>query len=101
LFLHSVIVQVDEKVFWAEDFPILGGAFLGCIDPVRLDRGIDFAGETPAQTNQSARILREQLFVDARAVMKTVEMRDRNQFYQIVVADFVACQQSEVISRIP
>src|SRR5438874_726975 len=41
----------------------------------------------------------EKFLVDPRPVMKSVEMRGRNQFNKIVITDFVARKQREVIGR--
>ena len=45
-------------------------------------------------------MLRQQLPVDPRPVMKSVEMRGRNQFHEIAIAGFIARKQREVICRL-
>ena len=53
LLLNSVVVQFDEKIVRSENVPIIGGTLSCLLDVVRLYRGIDFAGETAAQPNQT------------------------------------------------
>ena len=74
LFLHAVIVHFHEEIFRAENIAILGGRLLGDVDLVRLNGGIDFAGETTAQPDQSFRVRREKFLVDPRPIVKAFEM---------------------------
>jgi hypothetical protein len=53
LFLQAVIVQFNKEIFRAQNVTILGGGLLCLLQVVRLNRRIDFAGKTPAQTDQS------------------------------------------------
>ena len=75
LFFHPVIVQFHEEIFGAQDVAILGRGLLGSLDVVRLNRRIDFPRETTAQPDQPRRMLRQQLLVDPRSVVKPVEVR--------------------------
>ena len=94
LLFHAVVVQLHEEIFRAENVAIFGRGLFGDVDLVRLNRGIHFAGETTAQADQSRGMLREKFLVDPRPVMKSVEMRGRNQFNEIAIAGFVLRQQA-------
>ena len=89
LFLDAVVVQLDEEIFRAENVPIFGGGLLCLVDIVRLNRRVYFARETAAQSNQSRRMLRQQLFVDSRSVMKSIKVRRRDQFDQVAITGVV------------
>ena len=43
---------------------------------------------------------RQKLFVDPRHIMKTVEMRCRQQFHQVAIATLIFRHEGEVICRI-
>ena len=51
LLFHSVIVQFKEEIFRAEDIPIFGGTLFCFLDVVCLNRAVDFARKTTAQSN--------------------------------------------------
>src|SRR6476620_10656071 len=93
----AVIVQFDEKVLWSKNVAILGGKIFCFLNVVGLKRAVDFAGETSAQTDQAIGMRRQQCLVDPRSIIKTVEMRRRNQLHQIAVTRFILRQQSEMI----
>src|SRR4029077_16386761 len=59
LFLHSVIVHFDEEILRAENVAIFGGGLPGDVGLVCLERGIDFAGETTTEPDQSFGMLGE------------------------------------------
>src|SRR5437868_13912226 len=96
LFFKSVIVEFDEEILFAENIAILRGGCGGFLNVVRLDRGVHFSRQTAAEANQSRRVLREQLFVDSRPVVKTIEMRGSDQFYEIAIAHLIFGQQGKV-----
>jgi len=70
------------------------------VDLVSLNRGVHFASEAAAESNQTSGVLGQQFLVDPRPVMKSVEMRGRNQFDEIAIAGFVARKQCKVICRL-
>ena len=100
LFLDSVIVQLDEEIFRAENVAILSRGLFRMVELVRLNRGIDFAGETTAQADQTRGVRCQKLLIDPRPVVKPVEMRGGNEFNQIAISGFVLRQQSEMIRRV-
>ena len=70
-----MIVQLHEEIFRAQNVAILGRGLFRFLDIVRLNRRVHFARETTAQPDQPRRMLRQQLFVDPRAVVKSIEVR--------------------------
>jgi len=100
LLFHAVVVQFQEEILRAEDVAILSRGLFRLVDVVRLNGGINFAGQTSAQSDQTGGMLGEKLLVDPRRVMKAVEMRRCNQFHQIAITGLVLCQQREMIGRL-
>src|SRR5205809_852066 len=100
LLFHPMVMHLHEEIFRSKDVAILSRALFGNVDLVRLNRGVHFAGQTTAEPNQSRRMLCQKFFIDPRPVMKSIEMRSRDQFNQIVITGFVACEQCEVIRRL-
>src|SRR5215472_5027396 len=100
LHLDPMIMHLDEEILGAENVAIFRRRLLRLLDIVCLNRGVYFTGQTTTEPNQSRRMLREQILVDPRSVMKSVEMRGRDQFNQIAVADLVFGQQREMIRGI-
>ena len=100
LLFHPVVVHLHEEIFRAENVAILSGALFGDVDLVRLNRGVHLARQTTAESNQSRGMLREKFLVDPRPVMKSIEMRGRDQLNQIVITSFVTREQCEVIRRL-
>jgi hypothetical protein len=78
LLLDAVIVQFHEEVFLPEDIPVGGGEFPGTGFVVRKNGLIDLPLEAPAKPDNPLPVLREQLLVDPRLVVHSVEMGDRN-----------------------
>ena len=50
-----VVMQFDEKVFRPEDVPIFSGILFRLLDVICLNRSVNFACETAAQSNQTGR----------------------------------------------
>ena len=98
--LDAVVVHLEEEILRAEDVAKFRHALPRLGQIVRLDRHVDLALEATAQADQSRRMRREQLLVDPRLVMKSVEMRGGDQLHQVAIAGLVLRQQSEMISRV-
>src|SRR5204863_9681475 len=96
---HSVSVQLDEKIARPENVAIFRGQILRFFNVAGLKSAVDLTGETTAQADQTIRMRGQQILVDARPIIKTVQMRRRNQLYQIVIACLVFRQQSEMEGR--
>ena len=84
-----MVVQFDEKVLLSENVPILGGTLFGLLNVVCLNSAVDLARETAAQSNQTGRARREQLFIDPRRVMKSIQMPCCHQLDEVSIAGVV------------
>src|SRR5204862_2477678 len=93
---HAVVVQLHEKISRPENVAIFRGQILRFFNIVGLQSAVDLTGETTAQADQTVGMRREQILVDARAIIKTIEMSRRNQFHQIAIASLVFRQQGEM-----
>ena len=71
--------------------------FVRFLNVAGLNGDVDFARETTAQADQTVGMRRQQFLVDARPIMKSVEMRRRNQLHQIAIAGLVFRQQGEMV----
>ena len=100
LCLDAVVVHFEEEIFRAENVAKFRHALPRLLEIVRLDRHVDLAFEATAQPDQSSRARSEKFLVDPRLVMKTVEVRGRDQFHKIAVTGFVLRQQREMVSRV-
>ncbi len=94
--LKSVIMELKVKVFPAEDVHEFAGRFLGLVQVSRLDCHIDFTFQAGAHPDQAGTVFRQQLFVDTRLIVKTLQVRGGDQFHKIAVTAKVFCQQREV-----
>ena len=86
---HPVIVQFHEEIFRAENIAILRRARFRLLDVVCLNRAVDFARQTAAQSNQSCGMRRQKFLVDPRRVMETIEMRRSHQLHEIAIPGLV------------
>src|SRR4029077_20354551 len=96
---HSVIVQLDEKISRPENVAIFRGQILRFFNVAGLKSTVDLTSETTAQADQTVRMRRQQILVEARPVIKAVQMCRRNQLYQIAIALLVFRQQGEMEGR--
>src|SRR5205823_7076053 len=93
---HPVVVQLDKKISRPENVTIFRGQILRFLNIVGLKGAVDLTGETSAKADQTVGMRRQQILVDARAIIKTIEMRRRNQLHQIAIASLVFRQQGEM-----
>src|SRR5436305_12258327 len=95
---HSVIVQLDEKISRPENVAIFRGQILRFLNVVGLKSAVDLTGETTAQADQTVRMRRQQILVDARPTITTAQMRRRNQLYQIDITRLLVVKPGEMES---
>src|SRR5437660_3118925 len=93
---HSVVVQLDEKISRSENIAIFRGQILRFLNVASLKGAVDLTRETAAQADQTVGMRRQQFLVDPWTIIKTIEMRRRDQLYQIAIASLVFPQQSEM-----
>ena len=99
LLLDAVPLHLEEEVFGAEDVAIRAGrldrlAFLLMRQPLG-----DLALQAAAQADQSLRVLREQLLVDARLVVEAFGVAGRHELDQVVIALVRLREQHEMVLR--
>ena len=73
--IHPVVVDLEEKIILPENLAVLPGQFAS---PLRIgveDRAADLAFEAAAQSDEALGVTRQQLFVHARLVIKSLEVR--------------------------
>ena len=72
--LDAMVVHFQKEILRAEDVAKFRHALPRLGQIVRLDRHVDLALEAAAQSDQAARMRREQFLVDPRFVMEPVEV---------------------------
>jgi hypothetical protein len=98
--LDAVVVHLEEKILRPKNVAKVSRTLPRLGEIVRLDRHVDLALETPAQADQPGGMFREQLLVNPRFVMKSIEVRGGNQFHQVAITRVVPGQEREVIGRV-
>src|SRR5262249_31206729 len=74
LYFHPMVVKFDEEICRAENIPVFGGALFCLLDVICLNRAIDFARKTAAESDQTLGARGQHLLVDTRRVMKSIQM---------------------------
>ena len=97
LLRDSVVLQLHIEIAGRKDLPIVVKRGLGLIELAFLDLERDFALEAGGKPDQTLRMFRENLLVDARLVVEAVEVRRGDKLNEIFVADFVLRQQDQMI----
>ena len=81
-----VIHQFEKEVFFAEDVAIFFGAALRFVQFLIHHQLRNLAAQTGAAANDALGILRQQFVINARLVIKAVEIGARRQLHQVFVA---------------
>ena len=97
LFLEPVVLQFDEKVFRTEDVGKGAGQLHGQLHVAAHDRLGDFALEARRGSDQSFAVEAKRLHIDARFVIKPLEVTERNQFDEVEIPLVVFRQQDLVV----
>ena len=95
-----MIVQFKKEVIFPKNIGKFQSGSFGFLDIAALNRDINFAFQTRAHPNQSGAMPGQYFFVDARFIMKSIQMRSRNQLYQIAITDEIFGQQRKMKRRI-
>ncbi len=95
LLLHPMVVQFDEEILATENVAVGSSAFDGPFEVVRLQGGIDLAGQAATESDQPLGVSGEQFLVDPRPVVKTIQVRGGNELNQIAITGLVLRQQSK------
>src|SRR5438046_8797418 len=78
LLFHPMVMHLHEEVFGSEDVAILSRALFGDVDLVRLNSGVQLAGQTIAKPNHYRGMLCQKLLIVTRLIMKSIVMCDHN-----------------------
>ena len=101
LLVDALVLHLQEEVARPEDVPEGRGGLAG---PVRL-LGAESRRHLPlqatAETDESGRVLRQQLLVDPRLVVEPLGVPRRHQLDEVVVAGEVLGQQHQVVVGFP
>ncbi len=100
LLFHAVIVHFHEEILRAKNVAVFGGALSRFLQIVRLNCAIDFPRKATAQPDQPRCMRRQKLFIDPGGIMKSIQVRCRNQLYEVAIAGFVPRQKRKVVCRI-
>ena len=97
---HAVVVHFHEEILRAKNVAVFGGALSRFLQIVRLNCAIDFPRKATAQPDQPRCMRRQKLFIDPGRIMKSIQVRCRNQLYEVAIAGFVPRQERKVVCRI-
>ena len=97
LAVKIVIHHLEEEVFRPENLAVFLSACDRFLKLIARDQLRNLAAQTGASANNAFRILRDQFVVDARTIVKTVEMSARRQLDQVFVALKIFRPQREMM----
>ena len=95
-----MIVQFQEEILRAQDVAKFRRALARLRHVIGLDSHVNLALEAATHPDQSCRMRGEEFLVDARFVVKAVQVRRRDQFHEVAIARFILGQEREVIRSI-
>src|SRR5438876_9935127 len=97
LLIESVIVDLEKEAALAEDVLVVRRRALGELGPAGQKVGGHLAIETCGQADESFAVLAEQLFVDARLVIKAFQIAFRYKLYEVLITALVFAQNTHVM----
>ena len=95
-----MILQLQEEILLAEQVAVLVGQALGFVVAVRQQGFVDIAAQARRERDQAFGMARQQVFVDARLVIETVQIPGRDQLDQVAITGLVFAQQHQVVVAI-
>ena len=95
LLLQAVVLDLDE-VAVAEDLQVLVQPLLGQVDPVRQDELGNLRPQAARKRDDALVVLAQNLAVDARLHVETLEVGPAREPHQVLVAHEVLGQQGQV-----
>ncbi len=98
--VDTVVVEFDEIALRAEDIAVKPGDLTSLPPSPREDVMIHLALEAPAEGDEAIRVLRQQLPVDTRLVVKTLEMGGTDEFDEIAVPLGILHEERQVIGGV-
>jgi len=97
LFLDALVLHFEKKVVLTENVAKPARSLERWTRLLHLQRACDLPFEAAAQPDQSFRVLRQQLLVDPRSVVKPLGVTGRHELDQILVAFVGFGEQDQVI----
>jgi hypothetical protein len=98
--LHAVALELEPEVLGAEQVAQLDSDALGLTLAVAQEELVQLAGEAAREARQPAGVALEDLLVDARPVVIALDIGDRRELEQVLVAALVAREQRQVRVRV-
>ena len=95
--LEAVILNFEEEVLFAEDVAIGVGEAARVFVFVGEDGFVEVAAQARREADEAFRMGGQQIFIDARLVVKAFEKRRGNQLDEVLVAFLVFAEQDEVV----
>src|SRR5262249_40400785 len=94
---QTLVLNFDEEPILTEDLQIFSGR-LSRRTVMFMDQfGANFTTQTGRKTDEPFAMLRQELFVDSRLVVKTLEIAMRYELYQVLVSSIVLAKQNQVM----
>src|SRR5664279_5923585 len=97
LFGNAVVLQFEKKVFRTERLLEKIHRVARLVQLVFHDPVWNFAGETARQRDQALAVRGENFLVNARLVIKTLQVRGGRELDEIFVAGLILRQQAEMM----
>src|SRR5262249_60121931 len=95
--IQTLVLNFDEEPVLAEDAQIVSSSLSRRAIIVMDQIGANFATQTGRKTDEPFAMLRQELFVDSRLVVKTLKVAMRYEFHQILVSGIVLAKQNQVV----
>ena len=95
--IQAVILQFQEEILLAEEVAVFVGQALGFVVAIGQQGFVDIAAQACRERDQAFRMARQQVFIDARLVIETVQVTGGDQLDQVAVAGLVLAQQHQVV----
>ena len=95
--IQAVILQLQEEILLAEQVAVLVGQALGFVVAVGQQGFVDIAAQAGRERDQAFGMARQQVFIDARLVIETVQVTGGDQLDQVAVAGLVFAQQHQMV----
>ena len=93
---NAMIVQLDEEILCAENTAVFIDVSLRLRQIVGDERNVHIARQTTTQCDQAARVLPQQVLINARPVIKPIEVRNRDQLHEVAIPLLVARQKGQM-----
>ena len=97
LFLDALILHLEKEVSWPKNVPERGRRLARLAGLFDAQACGDLPLQAATQTDQSGRMLGQQLFVDPRLVIEPFRVARRHQLDQVVIPGQVLSEQDEVV----